>query len=156
MAESTSSEKFDMPQEMARILYEEGALLIIAGIPTGTEFSMDLSPNKVDEMFRGVKMIPPGAHFVYTAAEGVYGDTAARVGFLHFFKKQEIVIREWNQNTEELQERPSANVELDRSRIRDNLTDLDKYVFNLYVPIKFNYKKMLNVFFDYFQIFGAI
>lgn len=130
MAGSTNSEKFEMPQEMARILYEEGALLIIAGIPTGTEFGFDLSPNKVDEMFRGVKMIPPGAHFVYTAAEGVYGDTAARVGFLHYFKKQEIVIREWDQNIEELRERPRANIETDKTRIRDNLTEIDKYVFD--------------------------
>lgn len=126
MAEATSSEKIEMPQEMARILYEEGALLIIAGIPTGTEFGIDLSPNKADEMFRGIKMIPPGAHFVYTAAEGVYGDTAARVGFIHFFKKQEIVIREWNENAEELRLRSNLNIERDQSRIRDNLSELDK------------------------------
>lgn len=126
MAESTSSEHFEMPQDMARILYEEGALLIIAGIPTGTEFGIDLSPNRVDDMFRGVKIIPPGAHFVYTAAEGTYGDTAARVGFIHFFKKQEIIIREWDQNTEELRQRSSVNIEIDKTRIRDNLTELDK------------------------------
>lgn len=127
MAESMKNEKFEMPQDMARILYEEGALMIIAGIPTGTEFGLDLSPNKVDEMFRGVKMIPPGAHFVYTAAEGVYGDTATRVGFIHYFKKQEIVIREWDQNLEELKHRSSANIELDKARIRENLTELDRY-----------------------------
>lgn len=126
MAESTSSERMEIPQEMARILYEEGALLIIAGIPTGTEFGIDLSPNKADEMFRGIKMIPPGAHFMYTAAQGVYGDTAARVGFIHYFKKQEIVIREWNEPAEELRPRSDQNIERDQSRIRDNLQDLDK------------------------------
>lgn len=128
MAESTSGEKFEIPQDMARILYEEGALLIIAGVPVGTEFGVDLSKNKVDEMFRGVKMIPPGAHFIYTAAEGIYGDTAARVGFIHYFKKQEIVIREWDQNTEELRHRSIANIDRDKARIQENLADLDKYV----------------------------
>ncbi|XP_055315321.1 protein AAR2 homolog [Sitodiplosis mosellana] len=128
MAESTSGDKFEIPQDMARILYEEGALLIIAGVPVGTEFGVDLSTNKVDEMFRGVKMIPPGTHFVYTAAEGIYGDTAARVGFVHYFKKQEIVIREWDQNTEELRHRSSANIERDKARIRENLADLDKFL----------------------------
>lgn len=126
MAESTRSETLEMPQEMARILYEEGALLIIAGIPTGTEFGIDLSPNKVDEMFRGIKMIPPGAHYVYTAAEGVYGDTAARVGFIHYFKKQEIVVREWDENAEELRLRADKNIDRDQARIRENLSDLDK------------------------------
>lgn len=126
MAESTSNEQFEMPQDMARILYEEGALLVIAGIPTGTEIGIDLSPNKVDDMFRGVKMIPPGAHFIYTAAEGTFGDTAARVGFIHFFKKQEIVIHEWDQNAEELRPRSSVNIETDKTRIRENLKELDK------------------------------
>lgn len=128
MAESQQSDDFHMPQEMAQKLFEEGALLIIAGLPTGTEFGVDLNSNKVDEMFRGIKMIPPGPHFVYTAAEGVYGDTAARVGFIHFFKRQEILIREWNQETEELKPRPDANVQLDETRIRENLSDVDKYV----------------------------
>lgn len=127
MAESTSGDKFKIPQDMARILYEEGALLIIAGVPVGTEFGVDLSVNKVDEMFRGVKMIPPGTHFVYTAAEGVYGDTASRVGFVHYFKKQEIVIREWDHNTEELRQRSNENIDKDKARIRENLADLDKY-----------------------------
>lgn len=126
MAESSKQQSFEMPQEMARILYEEGALLIVAGVPTGTEIGVDLSPNRVDEMFRGIKMIPPGPHFVYTAAEGVYGDTAARVGFIHYFRKQEIVIREWNDQTEELRPRSNANLELDKIRIRENLSEIDK------------------------------
>lgn len=126
MAESAKKQSYEIPQEMARILYEEGALLIIAGVPTGTEIGVDLSPNRVDEMFRGMKMIPPGAHFVYTAAEGVYGDTAARVGFIHYFKKQEIVIREWDEQTEELRPRSNANLERDKVRIRENLSELDR------------------------------
>lgn len=126
MAESSTQQSFEMPQEMARILYGEGALLIVAGVPTGTEIGVDLSPNKVDEMFRGIKMIPPGPHFVYTAAEGVYGDTAARVGFIHYFKKQEIVIREWDDQTEELRNRSNASLERDKTKIRENLSELDR------------------------------
>lgn len=128
MAESTRrpSQSYEMPQEMARILYEEGALLVIAGVPTGTEIGVDLSPNRVDEMFRGIKMIPPGAHFVYTAAESSYGDTAARVGFIHFFTKQEIIIQEWNEQSEELRPRSKANLERDKIRIRENLSELDR------------------------------
>lgn len=129
MAESSRRpQMYEIPQEMARILYEEGALLIIAGVPAGTEIGVDLSPNRADEMFRGIKMIPPGAHFVYTAAENTYGDTAARVGFIHYFKKQEIIIREWNEQSEELRPRSKANLELDKVRIRDNLSELDRQV----------------------------
>lgn len=126
MADSSRRQAYEIPQEMARILFEEGALLIIAGVPSGTEIGLDLSPNKVDEMFRGIKMIPPGPHFVYTAAEGIYGDTAARVGFIHYFKKQEIIIREWDANTEELRPRPNASVERDKVRIKGNLSEIDR------------------------------
>lgn len=126
MAESEESEQFQMPQEMAQKLYEEGALLLIAGLPKGTEFGVDTFSNKVDEMFRGIKMIPPGPHFIYTAAQGEYGDTAARVGFIHYFKKQEIVIYEWNDETEELKPRSSSNIELDKTRVRANLAEIDK------------------------------
>lgn len=133
----SSSQSSEMPQEMARKLFEEGALLIVAGIPTGTEIGVDLNSNIADEMFRGIKMIPPGPHFVHTAAEGAYGDTASRVGFIHFYKRQEIVIREWNDQTEELRERSQRNIELDQKRIRDNLAELDKYAIDLSNTIKY-------------------
>lgn len=151
---ATNSDKYTIPQDMARILYEEGALLIIAGVPVGTEFGVDLSANKVDEMFRGIKMIPPGVHFVYTAAEGIHGDTGARVGFVHYFKKQDIVIREWNENTEELRQRSTANIELDKIRIQQNLAELDKY--ELTVIRRVNFLKNKLHFFFFLKIFGTV
>lgn len=113
-------------QAIANRLFEEGAILVVAGLPAGTEFGIDLDTNKVDELFRGVKMIPAGPHFVYTAAEGLYGDSASRVGFVHYFKRQEIVIREWDEETEELKERPKVSVERDAARVRQNILDLDR------------------------------
>lgn len=115
-----------LPQDVAKHLFSEGAILIVAGVPTGTDFGIDLDVNKVDELFRGVKMIPPGPHYVYTAAEGLYGDVATRVGFMHYYKRQEIVIREWDDQTEELKERPSTSVALDEARVRRNILDIDR------------------------------
>lgn len=119
-------EAMDLPQDLAQKLFEEGAILILLGVPIGTEFGMDLKAYKVGENFRGVKMIPPGPHFVHTAAEGPYGDNALRVGFIHYYKKQEIVIREWNDENEELRERISADIETDIARIRTNIKDIDR------------------------------
>lgn len=118
----------DMPQDLARKLFEEGAILILVGVPIGTEFGIDLKSYKVGENFRGIKMIPPGPHFVHTAAEGPYGDSALRVGFIHYYKKQEIVIREWDDQNEELRERRSGDINLDIARIRDNMKDVDRCV----------------------------
>lgn len=115
----------NMPQDVAQKLFEEGAILIISGIPLGTEFGIDLTAYKVGSKFRGVKMIPPGPHFIYTSAQGPYGDTAHRVGFIHYFKKQEIVIREWDDDNEELRVRTKVNSEVEIARIREHLKELD-------------------------------
>ncbi|XP_037037204.1 protein AAR2 homolog [Bradysia coprophila] len=118
----------NMPPALARQLFEKGAFLIIAGVPEKTEFGIDLCSYSVGEKFRGVKMIPAGPHFVYTAAQGPYGDTASRIGFIHYFKSQEIVIREWDNEKEELRQRTSGNEDEEVTRIRCNLRELDSYL----------------------------
>lgn len=117
-----------MPPEVARQLFEQGAFLIIAGVPEKTEFGIDLSSYSVGEKFRGVKMIPPGPHFVYTASQGSYGDTSSRIGFMHYFKSQEIVIREWDNEKEELRIRTKGNKDEEITRIRMNLRELDSFL----------------------------
>lgn len=114
--------------ELARQLFEHGAVLIIAGVPNGTEFSMDCSKNVVAERFRGVKMISPGPHFVSCASRGPYGDMAPKVGFIHYYHEQEIIIREWNGTTEELAVRTKGDEAMEKQRIRENLKDLDLYL----------------------------
>lgn len=118
----------DMPPELARQLFEQGAFLIIAGVPVKTEFGIDLCSYSVGEKFRGVKMIPPGPHFVYTAAQGPYGDTSSRIGFIHYFKSQEIVIREWDNEKEELRVRTKGNRDEEVASIRNNLRELDSFL----------------------------
>lgn len=117
-----------MDPHLTRMLFENGAVLIIAGVPIGTEFRIDCTRNVVAERFRGVKMIPPGPHFISCSSRGPYGDMAPQVGFIHHFKEREIVIREWNAETEELTVRTRGDGELERKRIRENLKDLDSYL----------------------------
>lgn len=119
-------EKVDIAQDVARRLFEDGAILIISGIPVGTEFGIDLTAHKVGEKFRGIKMIPPGPHFVYTSAQGPYGDSANRVGFIHYFQTQEIVVREWDDDKEELRIRTKVDSGVEMTRIRENLQHLDQ------------------------------
>ncbi len=118
----------NMPPDLARQLFEDGAFLIIAGCPEKTEFGIDLCSYSVGEKFRGVKMIPPGPHYVYTAAQGSYGDTSSRIGFIHYFKSQEIIIREWDNEKEELRIRTKGNKDEEVTRIRNNLRELDGFL----------------------------
>lgn len=103
------------------------AFLIVTGTPDHTEFGIDLLAIDITEQFRGVKFIPPGAHFVYSASKDNFGNSStSRSGFLHFFKAGEILVKEWNNKNEELQNRTRGDIELEKQRIRENLKDLDR------------------------------
>lgn len=125
---NTDNSSMNLDPELAKKLFNEGAVLIIAGVPVGTEFGIDLCSYTIGENFRGVKMIPPGAHYVYCASRGPYGDVAPRVGFVHFFKGNEIVVREWDNANEELRERRITDPDLEKRQIRENLLHLDKFL----------------------------
>ncbi|KAH8384008.1 hypothetical protein KR009_011720 [Drosophila setifemur] len=115
-----------MDPKLALRLLVDGAVLVIAGVPEGTEFGVDLCSYTIGPDFRGVKMIPPGVHYVWCASRGPYGDAAPRVGFVHFFHPNEILVREWDNELEELRPRRIAEPELERERIRKNLAQLER------------------------------
>lgn len=54
-----------MDQATALNLLAEGGVLVILDMPQGTHFGMDYLSWQVGPKFRGVKMIPPGVHFVH-------------------------------------------------------------------------------------------
>ena len=54
-----------MDPELARRLFENGATLVLLDFPVGTEFGIDMNVWNTGEMFKGVKMIPPGIHFIH-------------------------------------------------------------------------------------------
>lgn len=104
------------------------AYVIVTGSPDHTEFGIDLLAIDVTTEFRGIKLIPPGPHFIYAASkEDSWGiPSSARSGFVRYFKAGEIIVKEWNVETEELQDRTKGNVGLEIERIRENLKDLDR------------------------------
>lgn len=103
------------------------AFLIVTGTPDHTEFGIDLLAIDITEQFRGVKFIPPGIHFVYSSSKDNFGNSStSRSGFLHYFKAGEILVKEWNNEKEELQNRTRGDVELEKQRIRENYKDLDR------------------------------
>ena len=54
-----------MDQKSALKLFEEGAVIFFLDVPVGTEFGIDLNSWNTGEKFKGIKMIPPGVHYVY-------------------------------------------------------------------------------------------
>jgi A1 cistron-splicing factor AAR2 len=55
----------EMTQDTAKWLFDEGAMFVFLDVPAGTEFGIDCNSWQVGPKFKGVKMIPPGVHFIY-------------------------------------------------------------------------------------------
>lgn len=115
-----------MTQEVARHLFEEGAFLVFLDVPKGTEFGIDLNSWHVGPRFRGVKMIPPGIHFVFYSAVSKEGQTAPRTGFFYNFKSREIVIKKWDEYLEDIKDEPLNAAEVER--LQANIHDMDGYL----------------------------
>lgn len=106
---------------------DQYAFLIVTGTPDYTEFGIDFLAIDITSEFRGVKLIPPGTHFFYSSTKDSMGNAStARNGILHYFKPNEILVKEWNQEHEELQNRSKGDLELEKARIREHLKDLDR------------------------------
>lgn len=54
-----------MDQILAQRLLVEGATLVMLDVPVGTEFGIDLKSWNTLDSFKGIKMIPPGFHYVH-------------------------------------------------------------------------------------------
>lgn len=50
--------------------------------------------------FKGVKMIPPGAHFIGYSAVSRHGDVAPLTWFFLHLTPAEVVVRQWDSATE--------------------------------------------------------
>lgn len=91
-----------MDQDVAKLFFSEGAMLLCPDVPQQTEFGIDLHTWTIGPKFKGVKMIPPGVHFVYYSAVNKQGETAPRTGFFYFSKKREVIVKKWDFSTEEI------------------------------------------------------
>ncbi|XP_033757862.1 protein AAR2 homolog [Pecten maximus] len=116
----------NMDQDKAKVLFREGAILLFLGVPEGTEFGIDYNSWKVGAQFRGVKMIPPGVHFVYYSACTKEGETGPRTGFFYNFKQREIVVRKWDNQLEDIGESDVSPE--DMQRYHDNTQEMDKFL----------------------------
>ena len=116
----------DMDQDTAKRLLVEGSVLIIEDAPQGLEFGIDCHAWRIGPRFRGVKMIPPGFHYIFFSAVNAEGHAAPRISFCHVFERQEVVVKRWNPIEEDLVDEV-VDAER-RSRIRADLRNLDRFL----------------------------
>ncbi|XP_043516561.1 protein AAR2 homolog isoform X2 [Frieseomelitta varia] len=118
------SKGIEMDQSLAQRLLFEGATLVMLDVPVGTEFGIDLKSWNTADRFKGVKMIPPGFHYVHYSAVDEFGEATPKIGFLHTFKKSEFLVKRWDAKEEDLSSDKEEMVE----RLKSNLKDLDRFL----------------------------
>lgn len=120
----------DMDPDVARRLFEEGAFLVLLGVPQGTELGIDCKSWQVGPRFKGVKMIPPGLHFLHYCSvnrPSHGGEVGPKMGLFVTLKPREILLANWDPKEEDLDFSASQNEE-EVSRIRSNLKELDTFL----------------------------
>ncbi|KAK7482501.1 hypothetical protein BaRGS_00026212 [Batillaria attramentaria] len=115
-----------MDQTTAQVLFEEGATLVFLDMPEGSEFGIDFNSWNVGPNFRGMKMIPPGVHFVFYSAVDRDKHEGPRSGFFYNFTKREILVKKWDKFLEDI--RTDAVPEEEIERFKENKKDMDRFL----------------------------
>ncbi|KAF9209924.1 a1-alpha2 repression [Haplosporangium sp. Z 27] len=116
-----------MDNETLKRLFKAGAILLVLDAPHNQlEFGIDVNCWNTGPRFKGIKIIPPGAHFVYYSLhntkstksnedeyvskdgtveimEGGITGGDVRIGFWHQFESGEVVVMKWNAYNEEME-----------------------------------------------------
>lgn len=120
----------EMDPDVALGLFEEGATLVLLGVPEGTELGLDYKSWGVGPRFRGIKMIPPGIHFLHYSPANKKnhgGELGPKRGMFLSLKPREILLAHWDKNEEDLDFLASENAD-EISRVRASLRELDSYL----------------------------
>lgn len=119
----------EIDPEQAKLLYlNHCAILILEDLPIGSEFGFDLVSYQVGEKFKGVKLIPPGIHFIYASALDRRNNRhGPRSGFYHVFNSKSILIKRWSSADEDFDDSYNPSYE-ETERYRTNLLDLDRFL----------------------------
>lgn len=88
--------------------------LLMLDVPFGMEFGLDGIPFITGEKFKGIKMIPPGVHYLSTDPTR-NATVPAPVSTFLFLKPSEILVYRWNPRTEQLETLDDED-EVDRLR----------------------------------------
>jgi hypothetical protein len=95
-------EPLRVDQSSALEMTRTGGTLLCMGVPAHTQLGIDLVTYTVGPKFLGVKMIPPGVHYIHYASASLSSGSAPRSGFfLHLQPSQvfpfsiHIIMAQW-------------------------------------------------------------
>ncbi|KAM9057136.1 protein AAR2 homolog isoform 1-T2 [Megaptera novaeangliae] len=117
-----------MDPELAKHLFFEGATVVILNMPKGTEFGIDYNSWEVGPKFRGVKMIPPGIHFLHYSSVDKANprEVGPRMGFFLSLQQRGLKVLCWDAVQEEVDLSPAPEAVVEA--MRANLQELDQFL----------------------------
>ncbi|XP_011498606.1 PREDICTED: protein AAR2 homolog [Ceratosolen solmsi marchali] len=121
-----ASSSIEMEPNLAKQLLVEGGTFIVLDVPIGTEFGIDIKSWNSDDNFKGIKMIPPGFHFIHYSAVDQYGESAPRIGFFHNFNKSDFIVKRWDASLESISSESVSEETV--QRLKENLKELDRFL----------------------------
>ncbi|XP_031826900.1 protein AAR2 homolog [Nomia melanderi] len=121
-----ASGKMKIDEDFIGKLVDEAAKVVVLNIPSGTEFGIDLKTWRVTDSFMGIRMIPPGFHYVHYSAVNRIGEPAPRIGFFHTFSISEFLVKKWDEEAEDFS--VEAVPEEVVQRLKSNSKQLDRYL----------------------------
>jgi A1 cistron-splicing factor AAR2 len=110
----------------ANDLFEAGGIFLFFDFPLNGEFGIDYNCWRTGEKFKGVKMIPPGIHFIYFSVSDKYGSLGLRSGFFHNFNAREVLAKKWNSQSETIETYEMSEDQV--ANFHQSKRDYDKYM----------------------------
>ncbi|XP_021737225.1 protein AAR2 homolog [Chenopodium quinoa] len=101
-----------MEQEKALELVKQGSTLLFLDVPQYTLIGIDTQVFSAGPEFKGIKMIPPGVHFIFYSSSTKDGkEFSPIIGFFIETSPSEVVVRKWNLEEERLVKVPDEEEE---------------------------------------------
>ncbi|GFH24152.1 uncharacterized protein HaLaN_21887 [Haematococcus lacustris] len=119
--------------ETARELATVGAALLLLDVPVGTLIGIDQQCFAAGPLFKGVKMLPPGPHFItYSAVSAHTASASPATGFFLHALPHAVYVKRWNSTTESLEALPEAEAERFAAGVRRFDFDSGMAPYNLH------------------------
>ncbi|XP_023761568.1 uncharacterized protein LOC111909998 [Lactuca sativa] len=92
-----------MDADTALELVKKGASLLFLDVPQYTLLGIDTQMFSVGPNFKGIKMIPPGPHFIYYSSSNRGGsEFSPMIGFFIDLNPSQVIVRKWDPQEERL------------------------------------------------------
>ncbi|CAG8676543.1 2159_t:CDS:2 [Cetraspora pellucida] len=133
-----------MDQETAQALFNKGAFLLFLNAPEGLEFGIDYNSWQTGPRFKGVKLIPPGLHFVYYSTSDKSGTSGLRSGFFKFYESKEVVIKYWDPQIEDVKKDDETDSE-QIEHLKLDMREFDPFLGTYPLTPSTDWKKWVNL-----------